>query len=106
VAGSWHCRIRRVWGNQDGNLDGSRFQLRSVRLDRGREGTMTRKQTKQAIAIMQAYVDGKEIEFNSCLSSTWRKTQDPQWNWENEYRVATDWEKKCYGLIDVKKVEP
>lgn len=44
------------------------------------------KTTEEMIAVMQAYVDGKEIElFNS---KTWEHIIDPAWNWRNnDYRV-------------------
>lgn len=50
---------------------------------------MTIEQTKAAIAVMQAYVDGKEIEFRMLDSSEkWRVTAFPIWDWGNyEYRV-------------------
>ena len=48
------------------------------------------KTTQEMIAVMQAYVDGKEIESanNSFTDKIWYDTIDPIWNWyENDYRV-------------------
>lgn len=44
--------------------------------------------TKEKIAIMQAYVDGKEIEFKPQFSDNWETCKEPVWNWhECSYRV-------------------
>ena len=54
---------------------------------------MTREETKKAIKVMQAYVDGKEIE-NITFSGTYVKVSNPVWNWTNHscnypaYRVS------------------
>ena len=48
------------------------------------------KTIEEKIAVMQAYADGKEIEFapNCFTNKIWNYTRDPIWNWfENEYRV-------------------
>ena len=48
---------------------------------------MTREQTIEAIRIMQAYVDKKEVECqipNGC----WAKAMTPSWDWLNgKYRI-------------------
>lgn len=45
--------------------------------------------TAERIAIMQAYVDGKEIEFTwRDLGKAWVKISDPTWDWSlNDYRI-------------------
>jgi hypothetical protein len=47
-------------------------------------------ETKKAIAVMQAYVDGaKIIHRPQGLASEWKVGEDPSWNWPaTEYRVA------------------
>lgn len=46
---------------------------------------MTREDTKKAIEVMQAWVDGAEIEF---FDSKWLAIADPVWNWDKgPYRV-------------------
>lgn len=48
--------------------------------------------TKQMIAVMQAYVDGKPIECFSLasLSAAWQNVSDPIWSWfSNDYRIST-----------------
>ena len=48
------------------------------------------KTLEEKIAVMQAFKDGKEIEFapNCFTNKIWNYTRDPIWNWfENEYRV-------------------
>lgn len=50
---------------------------------------MNREETKAAIAVMQAYVDGAEIEYRS--EGEWLSLRDiqPVWNWpECDYRIA------------------
>jgi len=43
-------------------------------------------QTKEAIRIMQAYVDGKELQ--TMYGGVWCPTNIPRWNWDNtEYRI-------------------
>ena len=47
------------------------------------------KTTEEMIAVMQAYVDGKEIEYESY--SKWEKVTEPAWNWGgNDYRVKPE----------------
>lgn len=45
--------------------------------------------TKRMIEVMQAYVDGKEIEFKSNSIGAWKKTKKPGWYWNGwDYRIA------------------
>jgi hypothetical protein len=47
---------------------------------------MTREQTIEAIRIMQAYVDGKEIQ--TIYAGVWRLASTPRWDWDDtEYRI-------------------
>jgi len=47
---------------------------------------MNREQTKEAIRIMQAFVDGKEVEVQ-LPAGNW-ETMAPNWNWrDTEYRI-------------------
>ena len=48
---------------------------------------MNREQTIEAIRVMQAYVDGKEVEFK-WGSMDWNSTDKPEWNWSAyDYRI-------------------
>ena len=48
---------------------------------------MTREQTIEAIRVMQAFVDGKEVEFK-WGSMDWNSTNKPEWNWSAyDYRI-------------------
>ncbi len=48
---------------------------------------MNIEQTKEAIRIMQAFVDGKEVEALS-PDKKWRRTPGPRWGWDDtEYRI-------------------
>lgn len=54
---------------------------------------MTREETKEAIAVMQAYVDGQNIEFKIRIdpNDPWGDNSSPTWNWDDcNYRVAQD----------------
>ena len=47
----------------------------------------TIEQTKESIRIMQAFVDGKDVE--SMHDGKWAIIHVPRWNWENtKYRIA------------------
>lgn len=49
---------------------------------------MTKEETKEAIKVMQAYIDDKKIEYYNGQS-----TQNPHWSWDNnvdEYRVKSE----------------
>ena len=48
---------------------------------------MTREQTIEAIRVMQAFVDGKEVEYKR-HDEFWMLTTLPLWNWNSiEYRI-------------------
>ena len=48
---------------------------------------MTPEQTIEAIRVMQAYVDGKEVEYEH-PDGIWMLTTTPCWNWNSgEYRI-------------------
>ena len=47
---------------------------------------MNIEQTKEAIRIMQAFVDGKEVE--SMYNEKWGAVTNPRWNWDDTlYRI-------------------
>ena len=50
---------------------------------------MTKEQTKEAIRIMQAFADGKEVGVKGMLAgSVWMPAGAPCWNWQMmEYRI-------------------
>lgn len=51
------------------------------------------KTTQEMIAVMQAYVDGKEIELapNCYANKTWKDTSNPRWDWyQFDYRVKEE----------------
>lgn len=46
--------------------------------------------TKEQIKVMQAYVDGKEIEFLDS-GGKWCKTSNPAWDWcASDYRIVKE----------------
>ena len=47
---------------------------------------MNIEQTKEAIRVMQAYVDGKEVELR--VVNEWKRTFIPLWQWHtDDYRI-------------------
>jgi len=49
---------------------------------------MNIEQTKEAIRVMQAFVDGKEVEYLHSGTEGWVTTTNPSWNWTNcFYRI-------------------
>lgn len=63
---------------------------------------MNKEETKQAIAVMQAFVDGKEIQYRSRYNSTWQPCR-PSWNWiDNEYRIVPTKKKIEYRRLVTK----
>ena len=47
---------------------------------------MTREQTIEAIRVMQAFVDGKEVQ--SMYAGNWQTVTVPRWDWPNyNYRI-------------------
>lgn len=52
---------------------------------------MTREETKELIAVMQAYVDGKKIEIFDESADEWIDLEYPVWNWYNNvYRIKPE----------------
>lgn len=54
--------------------------------------------TKEKIAVMQAYIDGKTIEYRDKKEDdVWCVTHEPLWDWDtNYYRVKPDYELRPY----------
>lgn len=48
---------------------------------------MTKEEIKRRIAVMQAYVDGMEIEFRASNDTKWIATKNPSWDSNISYRV-------------------
>lgn len=49
---------------------------------------MNKEQTEAAIKVMQAYVDGEEIESRRRNDTEWRKAVSPSWNFDEKvYRI-------------------
>ena len=49
---------------------------------------MNPEQTKEAIRVMQAFVDGKEVECTRLGYSDWRPSGPPCWSWNTfDYRI-------------------
>ena len=49
---------------------------------------MTIEQTKEAIKVMQAYVDRKEVEYSAKGHDIWEPNAAPSWSWAGcDYRI-------------------
>lgn len=56
------------------------------------------KTVQEKIAVMQAFADGKPIEFSKG-DGDWVVVGRPTWNWHNcDYRIQEDQELKAYNL--------
>lgn len=65
--------------------------------------TMTKEETKHAIAIMQAYVDGKDIEYKDYndRSRYWNEANFPNWNWfSTNYRIKPEIKYRPYNCVE------
>lgn len=52
---------------------------------------MDRKETAECIKIMQAFVDGKQIEFKDSVGR-WCEAKNPLWSWDSgrKYRIKPE----------------
>lgn len=56
---------------------------------------MTTKETKEMIAVLEAYINGEEIEFSLVYDDDWHHISIPNWNWEQyKYRIKPKEEEK------------
>ena len=69
---------------------------------------MTKEETKkqiakaqERIALMQAYVDGKQIQYFNRLEGKWEDTTDPRWSQGSSYRIKP--EPKCRPFREVEE---
>lgn len=51
---------------------------------------MTREQTAERIKVMQAYVDGKKIQWAYDNTDIWYDTGYPQWKPDIDYRIKSE----------------
>jgi len=57
------------------------------------------KTTQEKIAVMQAYVDGKKIEWLS--NGEWAGIEVPAWNWISyDYRVKQDPPREVFVILN------
>lgn len=50
---------------------------------------MTIEETKERIAVMQAYVDGKQIQ-GKCSDGKWADVQEPSWSINGNFRIKPE----------------
>ena len=64
------------------------------------------KSTKEMIEVMQAYEDGKKIEYYSRISNRWETAISPIWSWEYlDYRIKPEPKRKESKVIWVNEYE-
>ena len=52
---------------------------------------MTKEETERVIKVMQAYVDGKQIEFCTKRDKKWELCDNPLFNWSTfDYRISKE----------------
>lgn len=51
---------------------------------------MTRKEAKELLPIIQAFAEGKEIEYYDCNNDFWIKTDTPIWKSKINYRIKPE----------------
>ena len=51
---------------------------------------MTKEDTRKLIAVMQAYVDGKQIQYTDAESEYWTDTKSPEWDPNYDYRIKPE----------------
>lgn len=51
---------------------------------------MTKEETKQRIAVMQAYVDGKQVQVYDISLSKWFDTDAPSWFASRQFRIKPE----------------
>ena len=51
---------------------------------------MTRKEAKELLPIIQAFAEGKEIEYYDCNDDDWIKTDTPIWTSKINYRIKPE----------------
>ena len=52
---------------------------------------MTKEETKNAIKVMQAYIDGKQIEYCELREKEWRLCDNPLFDWNAfNYRISKE----------------
>ncbi len=51
---------------------------------------MTREETAERIKIMQAYVDGKQIQYAEDDTDVWHNIDEPDWHSDYEYRIKPE----------------
>lgn len=61
----------------------------NVSLKKGNK-IMTKEETKQLIAVMQAYVDGKQVQVYDISLSKWFDTDAPSWITSRQFRIKPE----------------
>ena len=51
---------------------------------------MTREEAKELLPIIQAFAEGKEIEYYDCNDDDWIKTDTPIWASKINYRIKSE----------------
>lgn len=60
---------------------------------------MTREETKERIAVMQSYVDGKQIQ-GKCSDGKWADVPEPSWSINGNFRVKPEPKYRPFKDVD------
>lgn len=63
---------------------------------------MTKEETKQRIAVMQAYVDGKQVQVYDISLSKWFDTDAPSWITSRQFRIYSTSDRPFLQIVDRK----
>lgn len=61
---------------------------------------MNKERLKELLPVMQAYIDGKQIQFKFGTSCVWENIENPSWDMAIEYRIAPE-KKKLIRYINI-----
>lgn len=61
---------------------------------------MTREETVERIKIMQAYVDGKRIQYAEDDTDVWHDIDEPDWYSDYDYRIKPEPEYRPFNDAD------
>lgn len=61
---------------------------------------MTREETAERIKIMQAYVDGKRIQYAEDDTDVWHNIDEPDWYSNYEYRIKPEPKYRPFKNVD------
>lgn len=78
---------RRAWKRK---ISKAKFKVFSKSNKKKKNKIMTKEETKNLIVVMQAYVDGKQIQYTVAESEYWADAKSPEWDPNYDYRIKPE----------------